>query len=185
MKSAGRTAATGTGAEPGYTAPRGLTALLTTAMAFSMMQLFLLGALGPRLVDGLGVSETLLGLTTTVGFGTAAALSPAGGRVVDRVGPRRALVALLVVSGAALGLIGAAPGPGLLLVAVALGGLPQALANPATNKAILASVPAPRRGAVTGAKQSGVQLGLRVRHRRVHLRRRPRPRDRPLHRRPP
>ncbi|MFI8913032.1 MFS transporter [Streptomyces sp. NPDC053513] len=139
--------------------PRGLTALLTTAMAFSMVQLFLLGALGPRLVAGLGLSETLLGLTTTVGFGTAAVLSPGGGRTVDRVGPRRALVALLAVSAAALGLIGAAPGPGLLLAAVALGGLPQALANPATNKAILAAVPAPRRGAVTGAKQSGVQLG--------------------------
>ncbi|MFD0372451.1 MFS transporter [Streptomyces sp. NPDC127114] len=138
---------------------RGLTALLTTAMAFSMMQLFLIGALGPRLVERLGVSETLLGLTTTVGFGTAAVLSPAGGRIVDRTGPRRALVALLAVSAVALGLIGAAPGPGLLLAAVALGGLPQALANPATNKAILAAVPAPRRGAVTGTKQSGVQLG--------------------------
>ncbi|MFF0558568.1 MFS transporter [Streptomyces sp. NPDC004266] len=128
-------------------------------MAFSVMQLFLLGALGPRLVDGLGLSETLLGLTTTVGFGTAAVLSPVGGRTVDRVGPRRALVALLAVSAAALGLIGAARGPAPLLAAVALGGLPQALANPATNKAILASVPGPRRGAVTGAKQSGVQLG--------------------------
>ncbi|MFI9115322.1 MFS transporter [Streptomyces venezuelae] len=160
MKSAGTTAATGAAvAESGHVVPRGLTALLTTAMAFSMMQLFLLGALGPRLVDGLGLSETLLGLTTTVGFGTAAVLSPTGGRIVDRVGPRRALVALLAVSGTALGLIGAAPGPALLLAAVALGGLPQALANPATNKAILAAVPAPRRGAVTGAKQSGVQLG--------------------------
>ncbi|MYV67214.1 MFS transporter [Streptomyces sp. SID2131] len=128
-------------------------------MAFSMMQLFLIGALGPRLVEGLGMSETVLGLTTTVGFGTAAVLSPAGGRIVDRVGPRRALVALLAVSAVALALIGAAPGPSLLLGAVALGGLPQALANPATNKAILAAVPAPRRGAVTGAKQSGVQLG--------------------------
>ncbi|MFE0648463.1 MFS transporter [Streptomyces sp. NPDC059534] len=161
MKSAGTAAAEGSAREGAVrvTVPRGLTALLTTAMAFSMMQLFLLGALGPRLVDGLGVSETLLGLTTTVGFGTAAVLSPAGGRIVDRVGPRRALVALLAVSGAALGLIGAAPGPAVLLAAVALGGLPQALANPATNKAILAAVPAPRRGAVTGAKQSGVQLG--------------------------
>ncbi|MGW4050292.1 MFS transporter [Streptomyces sp. NPDC004779] len=137
----------------------GLTALLTTAMAFSMLQLFLLGALGPRLVDRLGVSETVLGLTTTVGFGTAAVLSPVGGRIVDRVGPRRSLVALLAVSAVALGLIGAAPGSGLLLAAVAVGGLPQALANPATNKAILASVPPQRRGAVTGAKQSGVQLG--------------------------
>ncbi|WP_308295439.1 MFS transporter [Streptomyces sp. MUM 178J] len=137
----------------------GLTALLTCAMAFSMMQLFLLGALGPRLVGELGISPTVLGLTTTVGFGTAAVLSPVGGRVVDRVGPRRCLVALLLTSAVALTLIGAAPGAGLLLGAVALGGLPQALANPATNKAILAAVPGPQRGPVTGMKQSGVQLG--------------------------
>lgn len=136
-----------------------LTALLTCAMAFSMLQLFLLGALGPRLVDELGLSPALLGLTTTIGFGTAAALSPAGGRIVDRIGPRRSLVALLLLSAAALALIGAAPGAGLLLGAVALGGVPQALANPATNKAVLRAVPPARRGAVTGLKQSGVQLG--------------------------
>ncbi|MFE1442379.1 MFS transporter [Streptomyces sp. NPDC058739] len=136
-----------------------MTALLTCAMAFSMMQLFLLGALGPRLVDDLGVSPAVLGLTTTVGFGAAAVLSPLGGRVVDRVGPRRCLIALLLVSAAALALIGAAPGTAFLLAAVALGGLPQALANPATNKSILAAVPAERRGSVTGTKQSGVQLG--------------------------
>lgn len=136
-----------------------LTALLTGAMAFSMLQLFLLGALGPRLVGELGVSPADLGLTTTIGFGTAAVLSPAGGRIVDRTGPRRSLVALLLVSAAALALIGAAPGPGFLLAAVALGGLPQALANPATNKAILAAVPPARRGSVTRMKQSGVQVG--------------------------
>ncbi|MFB6524117.1 nitrate/nitrite transporter [Streptomyces sp. NPDC056401] len=137
----------------------GLTALLTGAMAFSMLQLFLLGALGPRLVGELGVSPAVLGWTTTVGFGTAAVLSPLGGRLVDRIGPRRSLVLLLSVSAAALALIGAAPGPGFLLAAVGLGGLPQALANPATNKAILAAVPPGRRGSVTGTKQSGVQLG--------------------------
>ncbi|KOU27508.1 arabinose ABC transporter permease [Streptomyces sp. WM6372] len=136
-----------------------MTALLTSAMAFSMLQLFLLGAFGPRLVDELGVSPAVLGLTTTIGFGTAAVLSPVGGRMVDRTGPRRSLVVLLLVSAAALALIGAAPGPGFLLGAVALGGLPQALANPATNKAILAAVPPARRGSVTGMKQSGVQLG--------------------------
>ncbi|WP_324827523.1 MULTISPECIES: MFS transporter [Streptomyces] len=136
-----------------------MTALLTCAMAFSMMQLFLLGALGPQLGDDLNVSPTVLGLTTTVGLGAAAVLSPVGGRVVDRMGPRRCLVALLLVSAAALALIGSAPGAGFLLAAVALGGLPQALANPATNKTILAAVPAERRGSVTGMKQSGVQLG--------------------------
>ncbi|MFJ2563240.1 MFS transporter [Streptomyces sp. NPDC088770] len=128
-------------------------------MAFSMMQLFLLGALGPRLVAELDVSPAALGLTTTVGFSTAAVLSPVGGRVVDRVGPRRCLVTLLAVTAVALALIGSAPGAGFLLAAVALGGLPQALANPATNKAILAAVPPARRGSVTGMKQSGVQLG--------------------------
>ncbi|MFE9257289.1 MFS transporter [Streptomyces sp. NPDC006879] len=155
-------AGTGSPAPKGVTEPgrdRALTALLTSAMAYSMLQLFLLGALGPRLVDDLGLSPTVLGLTTTIGFGTAALLSPAGGRLVDRIGPRRALVLLLLVSAAALALIGAAPGAGFLLFAVALGGLPQALANPATNKAILAVVPGPRRGPVTGVKQSGVQLG--------------------------
>ncbi|MFJ3633376.1 MFS transporter [Streptomyces sp. NPDC090112] len=128
-------------------------------MGFSMLQLFLLGALGPRLVEELGVSATVLGLTTTMGFGVAALLSPAGGRIVDRVGPRRSLVMLLSVSAVALALVGSAPGTGLLLGAVALGGIPQALANPATNKAVLAAVPPERRGAVTGMKQSGVQLG--------------------------
>ncbi|MFE6127581.1 nitrate/nitrite transporter [Streptomyces sp. NPDC056437] len=153
------TAATASAPLPDKRQAPALTALLTCAMAFSMLQLFLLGALGPRLVDELGISPTVLGLTTTIGFGTAAVLSPMGGRIVDRIGPRRALVVLLVVSAVALALIGAAPGAGLLLAAVALGGVPQALANPATNKAILASVPPARRGSVTGTKQSGVQLG--------------------------
>ncbi|MBY8886123.1 MFS transporter [Streptomyces sp. PTM05] len=128
-------------------------------MAFSMLQLYLLGALGPRLVATLGLSRTVLGLTTTTGFGLAALLSPVAGRLVDRAGPRRCLVALLALAAVALALIAAAPGTGVLLCAVALGGVPQALANPATNKVILAVVPAARRGAVTGFKQSGVQFG--------------------------
>ncbi|MGA5704169.1 MFS transporter [Peterkaempfera bronchialis] len=159
-----RSTPTGSGRQDHTTAvpPSGGTAvvaLLTCAMAFSMVQLFLLGALGPRLVDDLGISRTVLGLTTTAGFGAAALLSPLAGRAVDRVGPRRCVVALLLLAAAALGLIGAAPGAGLLLCAVALGGVPQALANPATNKIILVAFPPERRGAVTGLKQSGVQLG--------------------------
>ncbi|MFU9037584.1 MULTISPECIES: MFS transporter [Streptomyces] len=136
-----------------------MTVLLTCAMAFSMMQLFLIGALGPRLVGELSISRTVLGLTTTAGFGAAALLSPVAGRLVDRVGPRRCLVALLLLAGVSLALIGAATGAAVLLAAVALGGLPQALANPATNKVILAVVPAERRGGITGLKQSGVQFG--------------------------
>ncbi|MFF4694177.1 MFS transporter [Streptomyces chattanoogensis] len=146
-------------AGPDGDAGRAVTLLLTSAMAFSMLQLFLIGALGPRLVAEWGISRTVLGLTTTAGFGAAAVLSPVAGRLVDRVGPRRCLVALLLLAAVSLALIGAAPGTAVLLSAVALGGLPQALANPATNKVILAAVPAARRGGVTGLKQSGVQVG--------------------------
>ncbi|TDB91961.1 MFS transporter [Actinomadura sp. KC216] len=128
-------------------------------MSVSMLQLFLIGALGPRLVTEAGFSRTALGLTTTAGFGVAALLSLTAGRWVDRLGARRCLVALLVLAAAALALIGSATATAVLLAAVALGGLPQALANPATNKIIIAAVEPARRGAVTGWKQSGVQLG--------------------------
>ncbi|MFC3520062.1 MFS transporter [Streptomonospora nanhaiensis] len=140
-------------------APAGITVLLTSVMAFSMAQLFIVGALGPALVAELRMSTTMLGFTTTVGFATAALLSPLAGRVVDRFGARRCLVALLVLTALALASIGAARHYAVLLLAIALGGLPQALANPATNTVILAVVPPKRRGSVTGWKQSGVQMG--------------------------
>ncbi|MEV4127335.1 MFS transporter [Nocardia sp. NPDC049707] len=136
-----------------------VTGMLTAAMGFSMLQLFLLGALGPRIVPDLGMSPAMLGLTTTVGFGMAALLSPMAGRMVDALGPRRCLAALLGLVTVALTLIAAAPAYWVLLLAVGFGGAPQALANPATNKAILAVVPAARRAGVTGTKQSGVQFG--------------------------
>ncbi|GAA1010839.1 hypothetical protein Aple_066270 [Acrocarpospora pleiomorpha] len=138
---------------------RSTTVLLTAVMGVSMLQLFLIGALGPRLVEEAGISRSALGLTTTAGFGVAALLSLSAGQWVDRLGARRCLVVLLVVAAAALALIGSAAGTPMLLAAVALGGLPQALANPATNKVILAVAEPARRGAITGWKQSGVQLG--------------------------
>ncbi|MDI9889486.1 MFS transporter [Streptomyces sp. HNM0645] len=132
--------------------------LLTGAMGLSMMHFFLLGALGPQVVRTLSLSPTLLGATTTVSCAVAALSSPLSGRMVDRVGPRRSLVVLMATAAAALLLIGVAPGPLVLLASVALGGLAQALANPATNSAIAADAPAEHRALITGVKQSGVQL---------------------------
>ncbi|WP_371786598.1 MFS transporter [Streptosporangium subroseum] len=143
----------------GAAGERRVTVLLTMVMGVSMLQLFLIGALGPRLVGEAGISRTVIGLTTTAGFGVAALLSLTAGRWVDRLGARRCLVAVLLLAAVALTLIGSASGTFVLLAAVALSGLPQALANPATNKIILAVVEPARRGAVTGWKQSGVQLG--------------------------
>ncbi|SDG27582.1 Predicted arabinose efflux permease, MFS family [Sinosporangium album] len=138
---------------------RTLTALLTISMAVSMLQLFLVGTLSPRLMADAGISPTVLGLTATFGFGAASLFSLGAGTWVDRFGARRCLIALFVLTAVALALIGSSAGAVTLLIAVTLGGLPQSLANPATNKIILAQVEPARRGAVTGWKQSGVQVG--------------------------
>ncbi|MEU5692347.1 MFS transporter [Actinosynnema sp. NPDC020468] len=136
-----------------------LVALLTSAMGFSMLPLFLLGALAPFLVADLAVARPLLGVLVTAGFGVAAVLSLIVGSVVDAVGARRATVALFAVSAVALGVFAVAGGYGALVGAVALGGVPQALANPATNRVIAAHVAPARRPGAVGVKQSGVQLG--------------------------
>ncbi|ONI91669.1 hypothetical protein ALI144C_00805 [Actinosynnema sp. ALI-1.44] len=128
-------------------------------MAFSMLPLFLLGALAPALVAEFGIARPLLGVLVTAGFGVAAVLSLVIGPVVDAVGARRSATALFAVSTVALALFALAPHYAVLVFTVALGGIPQALANPSTNKIIGRSVPQPKRGLVIGVKQSGVQLG--------------------------
>ncbi|GII97052.1 MFS transporter [Sinosporangium siamense] len=148
-----------TGSASGLGRERWITVLLTATMGVSMLQLFLVGALGPRLVEDAGIPVGAIGLTSTAGFGVAALLSLTAGHWVDRLGARRSLIVLLVLASAALALIGAASGVWTLVAALALGGLPQALANPATNKIILSEVEPDGRGPVTGWKQSGVQFG--------------------------
>lgn len=61
MAAEGTTAATAAAPGTGDGRARRLTALLTCAMAFSMLQLFLLGALGPRLVEELHLSRRCWG----------------------------------------------------------------------------------------------------------------------------
>ncbi|WP_154697604.1 MFS transporter [Lentzea guizhouensis] len=139
-----------------------VTAVSTAAMAVSMLQLFVLGALGPVLVTELGVTEWQLGALVAAGFAVAALLSLPAGSLVDRVGPQRSLVGLFVVSAVALTVLAVAGSAWWIAVGVALGGVPQALANPATNKVVLAAVAPEHRGSVTGWKQSGVQLGAFV-----------------------
>ncbi|WP_051797936.1 hypothetical protein [Streptomyces sp. NRRL S-337] len=67
-----------------------VTLLLTSARAFSMLQVILVGAFGPRLVADLDMSRAMLGLTTTAGFGAAAVLSPVAGRALTEHAKREA-----------------------------------------------------------------------------------------------
>src|SRR5438105_11767320 len=128
-------------------------------MAFSMLLLFVVGALGPLLVRDLALSRSELGAMVTAAFAVATILSLVSGQVVDRVGGRASLICLLALVALNLLLLSIAPTFALLLAAAALGGVAQSLANPATNKLVAGWFSVGRRATVLGVKQSGVQAG--------------------------
>lgn len=135
------------------------TATLMFAMAAGTLIRFAIGLLAPFLVSDLGVTRTGLGGLAAALFVTAGLLSPSVGASVDKLGGRRLLHALFAFTG--LGLVGMAVAPSYLwlVVAIAVGGIPLAISNPATNALVAAHAAPGQRGMIMGLKQSGVQVG--------------------------
>lgn len=136
--------------------------LLTLAMGMPMMVFYAIGVLGPQLMADLNLSRERLGWLTTSAFGLAALLSPWAGNWVQRMGSRCGLQTLFLLVALSFTLVALLPGFGGIMVALLFCGAAQALANPATNQAIAQAVPAKRRAAVVGLKQSGVQASALV-----------------------
>jgi predicted MFS family arabinose efflux permease len=135
-----------------------LRSLLGAAMALPMLVFYAIGALGPFLVTDLQVPEHWLGYLTMSAFGLAALLSLGAGAIVERLGGRRALGLLFGCCAAAYTLAGILPGFLGLVLALAVCGVAQALANPATNLLIAEQFPVAERAATVGFKQAGVQV---------------------------
>lgn len=135
-----------------------LRSLLGAAMALPMLVFYAIGALGPFLVADLQVPEHWLGYLTMSAFGLAALLSLGAGAIVERLGGRRALGLLFGCCAAAYTLVGVLPGFLGLVLALAVCGVAQALANPATNLLIAEQFPVAERAATVGFKQAGVQV---------------------------
>lgn len=136
---------------------RWLRSLLSAAMALPMLVFYAIGALGPYLVADLGVPANRLGYLTMSAFALAALLSLWAGAIVERLGGRRALGLLFGICAVAYALVGLLPGFYGLLIALAICGAAQALANPATNLLIAENLPVSERAASVGFKQAGVQ----------------------------
>ncbi|MFC8449589.1 MFS transporter [Kitasatospora sp. NPDC057223] len=151
-------------ADPAVSRPvsKSLVPLLTGGMGLSMLVLYTIGALGPSIIDDLGISRSRLGLLPAVAFGTATVLSLYAGHLTDLVGGRRAFIVLTALIGADFALLAAGHGYPMLLVALVLAGVPQALANPSTNKLIAAHLPPQRRALAIGIKQSGAPLAALI-----------------------
>lgn len=135
----------------------GLSAAVTLGMVVATIMPFLVGALGPLLVERFAVTRSQLGLVPTVHFSVAMVASAALGRLVDVVGARRVLRGLCVLSAGVITAVAWAPSFVLLAAAVAFAGVGQALGNPSTNALIAEHVDEGARGVVVGLKQSGVQ----------------------------
>jgi predicted MFS family arabinose efflux permease len=136
----------------------GTAGVATAAMAASMLALYAVSALSPALAQEMQLPPSAVGALVTATFSVACVASLMAGRVVDVSGPRRGLLWLAALVLAGLLAAALAPCYGALLVALAVTGLAQALANPATNLLVAARVPEPKRALAIGVKQSGVQL---------------------------
>jgi predicted MFS family arabinose efflux permease len=94
-------------------------------------------------------------LVTAMSLG-GAIMSPRVGSIADAMGAKRATTTTIALGALALIGLAVAPRYWLIVVAAILGGVAQAMGNPATNKLIALHVEPGRRGVVTGIKQSGV-----------------------------
>lgn len=133
------------------------TALLTTAQG--MLPVFMLGGLSVQIGAELDFGPRGLGVATTAFFAVAALGSAAAGRVVQRLGAYPGVVATAALSGASLlGIAALASGWAMLVSLLVIGGLANAVAQPAANLLLAEEVPHHQQGLFFGVKQAAVPL---------------------------
>ena len=118
-----------------------------------------LGALGPELRERFGISAAALGALLACGMlGNAAILIPAG-TLVDRIGPRRPLIAGGLASGALLVLAGLAAHPLAMGAALFGFGIAAAFVAVAGQVSVFHGFDPSRRGLALGMRQMAVSAG--------------------------
>ena len=123
-----------------------LSIVLVTAMIASTFSIFALAVLASAIIDDLGVSRTMVGVIGSVNTGVGALSAPYSGKLTDRIGPRNAVLTVLVLSAFSLLLMGMSSTAWMLIAAGVVGGIPQGWGNPATNALISALVEPGGRG---------------------------------------
>ncbi len=132
--------------------------VLLLAMALPMLVLYATSTLGLTLSLALNFPLAWLGYVVMSSFGLASLLSLWAGTLVGRIGSRAGLISLFIIIALAFMVMIAAQHFYGLLVAAALCGIAQALANPVTNLLIAEQVAPAKKAGVVGLKQSGVQV---------------------------
>ena len=120
------------------------------------LPVFLLGGLAVLVRDDLGFSEVQLGLAASTFFTVAALTAVPAGRVAARTGAWAATVLGAATSALALLAMSAAQSYVVLLLALAVGGVANSLAQIGTNGTLAEVVPKHRQGLAFGVKQAAI-----------------------------
>lgn len=130
--------------------------VLASTMGAATIALTCYAVLAPDLIAEFGVSRWQIGaLVTAMSLG-GAVISPRVGSIADAMGAKRSTTTTIALATAALTGLAVAPAYWVIVAAALVGGVAQAMANPATNKLISLHIEPGRRGVITGIKQSGV-----------------------------
>ncbi len=138
---------------------RSIAAVAAAAMAVATFAQVIFSALASELIEEFDVDRWQVGFLVTAAAITGALLSPTFGRLTDRWGGSRSVTGVFGFGLLSLGIIAAAPVYPVLALGAVLSGMAQGWGNPSTNALIVESVTPGTRGAITGIKQSGVQMG--------------------------
>ena len=137
-----------------------LITVLTLAMAVTNLAAASIGVLAIDIIPDLKITAGVIGALLAAHTVVGALLSPLAGSLADRLGGRRALVIVFACGAAGLLATSLAPNAGVIGAGMVLGAVGVAGANPATNRVITGLVDEGERGAITGIKQSGVQIAV-------------------------
>lgn len=131
--------------------------VVAAGLVLAALPLFMVGGLAVQIKDELGFSEAVLGAAVTIGFVTGALTAPLGGRLADRIGPRRSVylgssISVLALLG--LGLLSSAWWPMVAFLCVA--GLGVAVIDPGLAILVDRVIPAGRQGLAFGIKEASI-----------------------------
>jgi MFS family permease len=131
--------------------------VICSALVLVALPYFMVGGLAVQVKEELRLSEAALGAAVTIGFLLGAALGPFGGRLADRIGPKRS-VYLGCGTGAValLGLGSFVDGWGALAAVLCLAGVAVALTDPALAILVGRAIPEENQGLAFGVKEASI-----------------------------
>lgn len=137
--------------------------VVSSALVLVALPFFMVGGLAVQIKDELDLTEASFGAAVTIGFIVGAACAPFGGRLADRIGPRRSTYfgsALCVASLAGLGAV--TTNWSTLAGFLCLAGVSIALTDPGLAILVGRAIPHERQGLAFGVKEASIPASTLV-----------------------